>query len=140
MFSTISKRAFVMLFCILFCAINYYILLRGLTSNGCNFFDHKEETFRSKEESSFIEIQNGRLDWIKHVCSQQNQNLSLNQKTNGLANSSFWLIKEHIVYCPIFKSASSTWLTFLYNLAITNNSGANRLSKEKYTRTKACNN
>ena len=144
MHSNISKQTFVVLFLILLCVINYYILFTRVTFEGCHSFDHKynksitkEQTSNSKDKSVFLDIQNERLDWIKYVCRRKNiDGSSLNKETNVLANSSFWLVKEHIIFCPTFKSASSTWFKFLYNLTSRNDSVKKQRSKKKYARRK----
>ena len=75
MLSNISKQTFVILFFILLCVINYYILLREFKFNCPEFFSQKlnkskKQVFISKETSAFMDIQNQRLDWIKKVCIQ----------------------------------------------------------------------
>ena len=59
-----------------------------------------------------------RSERIKSICSHSISNeASLTSKTKLISSNLYWLQKSKIVYCPVFKSASSTWLENLISLS-----------------------
>jgi len=75
-----------------------------------------------KINSNFKTIIGHRLEYLKTKCSQVlSKRKTLLSTTKLLSSHLYWFSKEEIVYCPVFKSASSTWLENLIHV-----SGANK--------------
>ena len=112
------------------CIFMVYIHIPGVYKNSNTSTDIINTISTLEQETKFILMQNSRLDLVEKVCNQKNWNgSSLKDKTTVLEKSAFWLVKEHIIYCPIFKSASSTWLKNLINISRSNASYKSGLRK-----------
>lgn len=75
---------------------------------------YKNENSDVKEkQKSFVDIMNSRTKQVSHVCTSTN----LQTKTNYLRTSNmYWLQNQNVAYCPVFKSATSTWRNHLATL------------------------
>ena len=70
-----------------------------------------------------------RSERIKSICSHSISNeASLTSKTKLISSNLYWLQKSKIVYCPVFKSASSTWLE---NLTLLSGASPKRIKEAK---------
>ena len=60
-----------------------------------------------------------RLDRLKELCTYSLSKAATSLQSGTILHSRnlFWLPKSRIVYCPVFKAASSTWLTKLLYLS-----------------------
>ena len=59
-----------------------------------------------------------RLERLKSLCSSLTSDGGpLISNTKLISSNLYWLPKSKIVYCPVFKSASSTWLENLIHLS-----------------------
>ena len=59
-----------------------------------------------------------RSERIRNICSLSvSHDGSLTSKTKLISSNLYWLQKSKIAYCPVFKSASSTWLENLIFLS-----------------------
>lgn len=65
-------------------------------------------------DKEFMEIMSQRLNNIQFVCKKENK---YRQSLN--ARNLFWFKEERIVYCPVWKSATSTWLHNLVDISST---------------------
>ena len=81
---------------------------------------YKVDDYRlyTKRNSYFKSIIRDRLQYLKIKCSQ----VSSKRKSVLFASHLYWLRKEEIVYCPVFKSASSTWFENLIHVSSANKS------------------
>ena len=71
------------------------------------------ESFVQKDETKFLDIMNSRTTLVSHVCSLAYPT----RKADYLRTSNiYWLRNQNVAYCPIFKSATSTWRSHLVNL------------------------
>ena len=71
------------------------------------------DSFDQKDETKFLDIMNSRTKLVARVCSSAYPN----GVTNYLRTSNiYWLRNQNVAYCPIFKSATSTWRSHLVNL------------------------
>ena len=66
-----------------------------------------------KDETKFLDIMISRTKLVSHVCSSAYPT----RKTDYLRTSNiYWLRNQNVAYCPIFKSATSTWRSHLVSL------------------------
>ena len=103
---------------IVFIIIFQYVRIQILFSNLLNYFEKEARHVNQSHIDHFMLSQNNRLDWIRSICtSKQVNKSSLEEQTEQLMDSSFWLTERRIIFCPIFKSATSAWFMTLYNLS-----------------------
>ena len=83
-----------------------------------NYFANKARHVNQSRIDHFMLSQNIRLDRIRSICTlKQGNKSSLEQKTKVIMDSSIWLPERRIIFCPIFKSATSAWFMSLYHLS-----------------------
>ena len=77
------------------------------------------ETEKRKSESTDLKnVLRNRLKHLQSSCSSiSSDGQSLTSVTKLQSKQLFWCKKTKIVYCPVFKSASSAWLEHLINLS-----------------------
>ena len=71
-------------------------------------------TANSEQElHNFLNLMTNRTKRIHDIC---NLKCSIGKCQTLQARHIVWLKNEHVAYCPVFKSATSTWLDHLINL------------------------
>ena len=103
---------------IVFIIIFQYVRIQIIFPNLSNLFVEEVRHVNQSHIDHFMLSQNKRLDWISYICiSKQANKSSLEEQTKQIMDSSFWLTEKRIIFCPIFKSATSAWFMSLYNLS-----------------------
>ena len=95
---------FVFLFCILFLFILY-------KSNYTNVPPMNVPMHPNGSNDKFIRIMNARVQRVQKLCKNR---FHAKRSRNLRSHRVYWLPKESIAYCPIFKSASTTWRHYLF--------------------------
>ena len=86
-------------------------------------FNVKDDKMEKEEDSDYFHSLRLRSERLKHSCSHLSSNgKSLIANTKYLSTNLYWFGKEDIVYCPVFKSASSTWIENFIQLCSANKS------------------
>ena len=91
-------------------AVFLWIIIIIFTNQKLNKINGSGQTLHEK---TFLGIMYSRTTLVSHICNS----IFPTRKTSYLRTSNlYWLRKENVAYCPIFKSATSTWRNHLVDL------------------------
>ena len=89
------------------------IIVNALWSILISASKHSNMTNSENEMSKFLNKMSERTQRLHDIC---NLKCSIGKCQTLQARHIVWLKNEHLAYCPVFKSATSTWLDHLINL------------------------
>ena len=76
----------------------------------CQLYSTNDSVIKAcniRKHPSFEDLMKTRINHLQNICKSQNIKHKLR------ASRIFWLKKQHIAYCPTYKSSSSTWFNYL---------------------------
>ena len=104
----------------------YLIVVIILSSILINANQYLEIKYSEDNLINFLNKMSNRTERIQDVCNIKCNSEKCRKLTTG---NMYWLKNENIVYCPIYKSATSTWLDHL--IRILNQNHPNNKKKKR---------
>ena len=94
------------------------LTLTALWQINCFLDNQKERMEKQMSDEMFLNIIKNRLNRVNTLCKKH----LLDGTTKLVAEHLYWFVQDQIVYCPVFKSASSTWLHNMVDISNVNES------------------